>query len=133
MIYLALLIIILVVCWPWIRQYAARFAARRAEDFIRRQMGMPSRKEEERMRKGRGTRDKGQEGRGARARRHPGHNPADGPIIPKEYAVDVEYTEVREYSSETEISGSDGKRRRKSSEFKEEEQVEDVKFTEIKN
>lgn len=50
-----------------------------------------------------------------------------GPLIPKEYAVDVEYTEIRSYSSEDNIA-SDGKSVR----YKIESQVSDAEIIEIR-
>ena len=48
-------------------------------------------------------------------------------MIPKEYAVDVEYTEIRSYSSEETIA-SDGKSVR----YAVESQVSDAEIIEIK-
>ena len=45
-----IIIIILLLLWPWIVKWTKKFMMRRAEDALRRAMGMPSRKEEERMR-----------------------------------------------------------------------------------
>ena len=65
-----------------------------------------------------------QEAYGGR-RRNRGYS--SGPLIPKEYAVDVEYTEIRSYSSEETIA-SDGKSVR----YAVESQVSDAEIIEIK-
>lgn len=54
------------------------------------------------------------------------HRRSDEPIIPKEYAVDVEFTEVKEYSSDR-FSASGEKM-----ESYRESQVSDVEWEEIK-
>jgi len=44
-----IILLLLLILWPWISPYVTRwirmFMARRAEDMMRRMMGMPSRKE----------------------------------------------------------------------------------------
>lgn len=61
-------------------------------------------------------------------------HPHSGPIIPKEYAEDVEFVEIREYaSSQTVIEGSpsSGAKRRKGT-VKSESQVSDAEIIEIR-
>ena len=48
------------------------------------------------------------------ASRHAGQSRHTGPLIPKEYAEDVEYTEIRSYSSETVIAGDETESKTKS-------------------
>ena len=90
-----LLILILIfigvpIIWRWLKPYLFRWAQHRTEDYVRRQMGMPPR------------------GRSAKKPdRRKSYSHSSGPLIPKEYAVDVEYTEIRSYSSEERIA-SDG-------------------------
>ena len=134
-----ILLVAVCVCGPWIsrwsRQRAAEFAARRAEDYMRRMMGMPSRKEEERARRqsrntGRASERKDKAGWADQSysRRGRRHRPARyrAADLMRAVAVDVEYTEIREYSSAT--IAADGARVR----VETEEQVTDVKFTELK-
>lgn len=64
------------------------------------------------------------DGYGQRSRRS-GYS--SGPLIPKEYAVDVEYTEIRSFSSEETIA-SDGNTVR----YKIESQVSDAEIIEIR-
>lgn len=148
--YVLLVLFILLLTWPLWRGWFYRFMQRRAEDTIRRMMGLPSRKEEQRRRKA----EERRQGRvrsedrngsasatssGPRSRRRTyTYSSSGGHIIPPEYAVDVEFTEIKEFR-QTEINGSEPPRggfgRRKASacatEYTE-SQVEDVEFTEIK-
>lgn len=124
---LVLLFVIICLLWPWIVRWIRGYMARRAEDMIRRMAGMPSRKEEERMKRARESgEDYGRNARGAysRARRGPKE---DGVECMREYAEDVEFTEIREYSSSG-ILGEDCAARK---EFHE-SQVSDVEYTEVR-
>lgn len=121
------LIIIILICafWPAIVRLLQRFMARRAEDMVRRMAGMPSRKEEKRRR-----RQQQQQQRQNGSRRHgsPG-DPGDGVRAMKEYAEDVAFTEIREFSSDEVIAEEEtGKNRR----IYREEQVSDAEYVEIK-
>lgn len=108
-------------------RYLQRFMAHRAEDMVRRMAGMPSRKEEKRRRKEEQKRNASTGGGSARARTSA--DEAEGVRAMREYAEDVTFTEIKEYSSET-IIGEDasGKTRR----IYREEQVSDVEYVEIK-
>lgn len=121
------LIIIILICafWPAIVRLLQRFMARRAEDMVRRMAGMPSRKEEKRRRK---QQQKQQEQR--RSRRHgPTEDTGEGVRAMKEYAEDVAFTEIREFSSDEIIAEEGtGKNRR----VYREEQVSDAEYVEIK-
>lgn len=132
-----LLILILIfigvpLLWRWLKPYFFRWAQHRTEDYVRQQMGMPPR---DRSRQKSGFRQHKEErqsdsysqsgygsGYGRRTRSY-----SRGPLIPKEYAVDVEYTEIRSYSSEERIA-SDGKSVR----YKVESQVSDAEIIEIR-
>lgn len=121
------LIIIILICafWPAIVRLLQRFMARRAEDMVRRMAGMPSRKEEKRRR-----RQQQQQQRQNGSRRHgsPG-DPGEGVRAMKEYAEDVAFTEIREFSSDEVIAEEEtGKNRR----IYREEQVSDAEYVEIK-
>lgn len=100
--------------------------SRRAEDMIRRMAGMPSRKEEQRRAKA------SQNDRRRRQQEHRSYqeHKAEREAALKsmrESAVDVEYTEIREYSEETVIEGN-GPRREKR--VYRESQVTDAEWTE---
>lgn len=96
---------------------------------MRRMMGMPSRKEEQRRQKqARRQQTQGQSGGNHDPRRH--HRPAkqDAAELMKSVAVDVEYTEIKEFESRT-IVEDDGRTRR----VQTEEQVSDAEFTEVRH
>lgn len=109
--------------------------ANRAEDMMRRMMGMPSRKEEERARRRSGKETSGHRKNNefsgktsAGRRRHP--DPSfDAAAVMKSVAEDVEYTEIREFESTT-IAGTDSRSGRAS--VYTEEQVSDAEYVEIK-
>lgn len=146
--YVLLVLFIILLSWPLWRGWFYRFMQRRAEDTLRRMMGLPSRKEEKRRRKAEERRQSraASEGRqdnpsasssGQRQRRRAYTYSSSRHIIPPEYAVDVEFTEIKEFR-QTEINGAESFRRRfgrrkassDSAEYAE-SQVEDAEFTEI--
>lgn len=110
--------------------------AHRAEDMMRRMMGMPTRREEERMRRkaakdSDNTGGKTSRGSGSRqTRRHHRTPDFDAAEVMKQVAEDVEYTEIREFESTTiaETDRSTGK-----TTIYEEEQVTDAEYVEIKS
>lgn len=116
---------------PWIMKklsgWFGRFMAGRAEDMMRRMMGMPSRKEEKRRaRKNRKTgKEKNRTYSGA-SENAPSRS-APAAEMMQSVAVDVQYTEIKEFDSTT-IVEDDGK----SASVYHEEQVTDVEFIEIK-
>lgn len=128
-----LLILILIfigipIIWRWLKPYFFRWMQRRTEDYVRNAMGMPPRDKSKKQAGARqsysssGSYSSG--GYGQRSRRR-GYS--SGPLIPKEYAVDVEYTEIRSFSSEETIA-SDGTAVR----YKVESQVSDAEIIEIR-
>lgn len=126
-----IIIIVIFLCWPMIIRWLQRFMARRAEDMVRRMAGMPSRKEEERRRRRQekqtgSTRERYSSSGQAR------HHRADGGGLRamREYAEDVAFTEIKEYSS-SEFTDDNLKTRQRR--IYREEQVSDAEFVEIKN
>lgn len=116
--------------WRWLKPYFYRWAQRRTEDYIRNAMGMPPR--EKKSTRGRSGNDGRQESRSSAYNgysRHgrSGYGYSRGPLIPKEYAVDVEYTEIRSYSAEQKIGTSGANIR-----YKVESQVSDAEIIEIR-
>lgn len=101
-----LIILLLWVAGPWISRWIRSYAMGKMEDWGRRQMGMPTRAEEKRARKAREKEEKAKSGKqgGWRERfrqqstRGRGGDPAADIRMMKEYAVDVEYVEIHEYS-----------------------------------
>lgn len=131
-----LLILILIfvglpLLWRWLKPYVFRWAQHRSEDYLRSRMGMPPRdrggsRSQQRYSSSGGysSEEAYSEPYGGRSRRR-GYS--SGPLIPKEYAVDVEYTEIRSYSSDEAIA-SDGHDVR----YKVESQVSDAEIIEIR-
>lgn len=101
--------------------------SRRAEDMMRRMMGMPSRKEEKRRQRQQERQASGDSQRGQQTRRHRSPSVRAAQLM-RQVAVDVDYTEIREFRSQTIIDPEPrGKHR-----IVLEEQVSDVEYTEIK-
>lgn len=121
MAYILIIIIVLVAIWPVLRPYVARWMQHRTEDTIRRMMGMPSRKEEKKARR---RAEKEAQSNQASRRQYKSPHP-QGPIIPKEYAEDVEYTEYKEYTRKETVINAD------KTSFHE-SQVEDVEYKEVR-
>lgn len=106
-----------------LRPLLMRYMARKAEDYMRRAAGMPPRGKKRRGDPGRRQEaySRGGDTRGSRR----SYGRRQGPIIPPEYAEDVEFVEIKEYSrSETR---DDGKVT-----WREESQVSDAEWEEIK-
>lgn len=124
-IFLIVLILIFALA-PLLMPLIRRWLMRRAENYLRAQMGMPPRNSQGRKRQQSGPR-----GTRFRESHHsPRRGPSyPGPVIPHEYAEDVEYTEIRTFS-QTDIAGSESKAGSPFAGFHE-EQVEDVEFEEI--
>lgn len=100
----------------------------RAEDFMRRMMGMPSRKEEKRRSRESGRTSGAASGGKGRKRRRRNGSPSERPSeILSSVATDVEYTEIREFQSTRIAEGREGATR-----VVTEEQVSDVEYIEIK-
>ena len=134
---LLVIFLLLVLIWPYVSKWFGpalqRWMMGRIEDRMRRMAGMPTRKEERKMRRqaqkkrqgGHAVRDAFRDRRTGASRR------SSGPIIPKEYAEDVEFVEMKTYSEETVIThdtDAAGKTR-----VKIESQIEDAEYVEIKD
>lgn len=117
----------------WVQPWLLRRAANKMEDYLRAATGMPPR-EETRSRKT-SSRQSSRENSGGRRTAHSAYQ-SSGPLIPREYAVDVEFVETKEYSATVEITGEESgghhKGRRSASRVTIESQVSDVEYTEIK-
>lgn len=92
-----LIIIVWLVFGETIKRALYGFLARKAEDSLRRSMGMPPRKEQKKNRRQR------QENSSGRSAAYHATGRSDGPVIPKDYAEDVEYVEIKSYSEDTVI------------------------------
>lgn len=120
--------IIFLILFLWFGYWAVNHADRIAAFFLRRYVkkharraygAAPRQPRDSGRRKASWTRS---------AKRRPERNPK-GPVIPREYAEDVEYTETRYYSAETRTDTST-KGGRKA--VKVESQVSDAEYVEIK-
>lgn len=132
--HILIIIIILILIWmifgarirAWIGRQMSNFIANRTEDYIRRATGMPPR---EKKRKSHKTREsQGNDSRQQTSRRRSNYS-GHSPIIPPEYAEDVEFTEIREFSqTDIEARFNDGSK----VEYHE-SQVSDVEWVEIRS
>ncbi len=116
---------------PLIRKWIYRTLERKAEDMLRRAAGMPPRGKKQRSNNAAKEDDTsyGADCRSSSYNTGYGYEPYDGPIIPREYAEDVEFTEYRDYSSDTKIRTSDTGEQS----IVIEKQVTDVQWEEIKD
>ncbi|MCM1152218.1 MAG: hypothetical protein NC328_00990 [Muribaculum sp.] len=140
--YTFIIIILLLLTWPIWSKWLFSLIRGWMEDRVRRTFGMPTRKEEEKIRKAqaeaqRRSREERQHSYGGYNRSQRYSRSSEGRIIPPEYAVDVEYTEIKEFG-QTEISSPAQKK--KFSFFRStrqtacvvEDQVEDAIYEETK-
>lgn len=124
LIILLLIVIGVPYIWRWLKPYFYRWMQRRTEDYVRRAMGMPPRdKYQSRRRNSYSSSGQSAPSSGGRRSNRP---QSSDPLIPKEYAVDVDFTETHSYSSE-EVIASDGK----NVSYKVESQVSDAEIIEI--
>lgn len=131
-----IILIIVILCWPLITKWFRQFLARRTEDYLRKATGMPPRpgsREEKKQRKAARQanseeRDESEAfyGRRRRSQRRSRRNPNE-PIIPPEYAEDVEFVETIDYS-DTKI----GENVDTNPKEYHESQVTDVEWVEVK-
>ena len=104
--------------WPAISRWLRRMAIRRAETHIRKKMGMPPPPPNQ----------KKYQNRNQNQRQASGKKTAHSPIIPKEYAEDVEFVESVDF---TQVSSEE--RKSSSSEEYHESQISDAEWTEVKS
>lgn len=122
-------LLIVALLWPYIVRLLRRYMAGRAEDMMRRMAGMPSRKEERRRaRRNNAASSGGNPGPHSERRRHSAPS-QDAASIMKDVAEDVEFTEIREFESESILEEEDSRRTRR---IYREEQVSDAEYTEIR-
>lgn len=120
---LILVVLFFWIVWPYIARWLKRKAIERAENYVRSSMGMPPRDKKQQNRSNRNSR----EDYFNRGGRNPyGNSQNHGPIIPKEYAEDVEYTETIDYSQSERRVDSNGEQ------TYHESQISDAEWVEIK-
>lgn len=122
---LLLIVIFFCLIWPVIARWLKKKAMERMEDYVRSSMGMPPRDKKKRA-TGR-NQEEYQQGFYQRKRRNPFSQKSDEPLIPKEYAEDVEFTETIDYSSTEYRHSADGNIK-----HYHESQISDAEWTEIK-
>ena len=101
--------------WPSISRWLKRKAIEKTQEYFWRKMGMPP--------PGKDYDNRGKKGRNQKTASPKKHEP----IIPKEYAEDVEFTETLNYSQDIETH------RTYSEETYHESQISDAEWTEIKS
>lgn len=125
---LLLIVVFFWIIWPVIARWLKRKAMERAEDYMRSSMGMPPRDKKKKSSdsyKNQSSQDSFYRER--YKKRYGSDYKGNEPIIPKEYAEDVEYTETIDYSSTRISSHSDGKTK-----TYHESQISDAEWIEIK-
>lgn len=131
-----IIIIIGIICWPLISKWLRQFLAHRTEDYLRKATGMPPRpgsREERRQQRASRQAYNSETNRDTnssyssrnRSQRKTRYNKNE-PLIPPEYAEDVEFVEIKSYSQTT-IGATD----RKVKEYHE-NQVTDAEWVDIK-
>lgn len=115
-----IILIVIAAFFPLVMRWLQRFMQRRAEDILRRAVGMPPRDKNRRNSRSKST----------YSRKRQSHSSSDEPIIPREYAEDVEFTETKDFSSGAKLH--DGTDIRKETEVNQEKQISDVEWEEIR-
>lgn len=123
---LILIVMFFWLIWPVLSRWLKRKAMEKAEDYMRSSMGMPPRDKKRNSGRKQENRTSGQTyyrtgGQNSYSRQN------HGPIIPKEYAEDVEFTETIDYS-QTESRYRSGDK----IETYHESQISDAEWIEIK-
>lgn len=111
-----LIVIFFWLIWPLLSRWLKRKAMQKMENYIRASMGMPPNYNSRRKNKNKSEKS-----------RQP-HPSRPEPLIPKEYAEDVEYVETIDYSNEKTVRETAN-----NIETYHESQISDVEWTEIKS
>lgn len=119
-----IIVLLIVLLWPWIMKWLQRLMAHRAEDMLRKMAGQPTRKEERRQKR-RNARNESSTPPPYK-RRQPEKSASE---ILNDVAEDVEFTEIHDYSEDTIDIGSGPNKNRR---IYRESQVEDASYTEVK-
>ena len=107
---LILIVVFFWLIWPMISRWLKRKAMERAEDYMRQSMGMPPRDKKKRARNEGSSTQNQDTYYYQRQRRNPfREDRSKEPLIPKEYAEDVEFTETKDYSTTETRNNSGGK------------------------
>lgn len=122
---LILIVIFFWLIWPMISRWLKRKAVEKAEDYMRSSMGMPPRDKRRKAERGARYGDEDRYYSRSHTQSKERNDRERRPIIPKEYAEDVEFTETIDYSEKVYRNSA-----RK--EIYHERQVSDAEFVEIK-
>lgn len=125
---LFIIFLVLMILGPMLRPFLEKWMMGKFEDRMRRMMGMPTRKQERKGRRQASTADREWASwfrQGGGSRRQPSPTGVD---FLRMYAVDVEFTEIKGPRLETPSAEKD----RSASGIREEQQVEDAEFEEIR-
>lgn len=130
-----ILLLVLFMLWSrimsWLQPYIQRWMARRIEKFVRNAAGMPPPPKQKKSRARReNAGHSAPQGDAYRSRAGYRDRQDDEPVIPREYAEDVEFTETVDYS-EDRFTDRDG-REHTSTRIRTESQVSDAEWEEIK-
>ena len=132
---LLLIVTVIWLFWPVVSRWLRRKAAEKTEDYIRNAMGMPPRPgssaERRQRRAGAKTRNNGKSDETADSGDYRGNSynrRQNSPLIPKEYAEDVEFVETKDYSSTSTVETPKGVKQQTFHES----QVSDAEWTDIK-
>lgn len=126
--FILLIILVWLIFGRQISAWSRTFMAHRAEDAVRRMMGMPSRREERKARERAERAARSADSSYSHDRYRQSAHSDNDPIIPKEYAEDVEYVEIRDYSYSRIIKDDNEGRT-----VYHESQVEEAQIIEIKD
>ena len=121
-----LIVVFFWLIWPVISRWLKRKAMEKAEDYMRSQMGMPPR-DRKNKRQGSAKENSSQENYYYQRQRRKPYSNENEPLIPKEYAEDVEFKETKDYSETTTNHHST-----KKIETYNESQISDAEWTEVK-
>lgn len=123
---LILIVMFFWLVWPIISRWLKRKAMERAEDYMRASMGMPPRDKHRKSYKKQEQNFSGRDYGTGQGNPYTSQSEKE-PLIPREYAEDVEFVETKEYSSTTIETHSKGKTK-----IYHESQISDVEWIEIK-
>ncbi len=126
-----IIVLLIVIFWPWISRWLQRMALNRMDDYMRRATGRPTRKEERRRQRagersgfggfGSSRKKEAEKESHRRAVCHPAR-------LMQLVAVDIEFVEIKSYSSTIEVTQTSA-----SYTVVLEEQISDAEYTEIKD
>lgn len=132
LIVILLIILFFMFAWPrlvpYLRAWFMRRAQKKMENYFRQAMGMPPEDDMKKKKRNTNRQRASQNGPQSQSGTRYRDPHSDEPIIPREYAEDVEFVEIKNQSEETQIHSEDGK-----VSYTTEEQVSDAEYTIIRD